>query len=120
MKRRSFLQILSTSVAAIRSYAGVKVAAARVGSPTGWDIKWRSLPSGQGQWIATPQTADRQIAFMSVTSLANDKVTARKRVIAMIEASKNGTGLLNTPIPMESKNEVVITPSDPSRPFFAR
>lgn len=103
MLRRSFLQTIAGGIAAIKSYAGVKVAQARVGSPRGWKITWQALPSGQGRWIALPETADRQIAFMSVTSAANDKVTARKRVVAMIQESKNGKYML----PMPSVDRVV-------------
>ena len=97
MQRRSFLQVIAGGISAVKSYAGVKVAQARVGSPTGWKITWSDLPSGAGCWTALPQTADRHIAFRSVTSAANDKVSARRRVIAMIDESKNGKDLL--PIP---------------------
>lgn len=97
MLRRSFLQTIAGGIAAIKSYAGVKAAQARVGSPTGWKITWQALPSGQGRWIGLPETADRQIAFMSVTSAGNDKIKARKRVVAMIQESKNGKNLLPMP-----------------------
>ncbi len=122
MLRRSFFQVIAGGVAAIKSYAGVKTAELRVGSPTGWKITWSDLPSGAGCWTALPQTADRHIAFRSVTSAANDKVSARRRVIAMIEESKNGKNLL----PMPSRDQVVpaqIAVTDPTgsgRGFFAK
>lgn len=103
MLRRSFFQAIAGGIAAVKSYAGVKIAQARVGSPTGWKITWSDLPTGAGCWTALPETADRNIAFRSVTSAGNDKLTARKRVVAMIQASKNGSNLLTKPIGMESR-----------------
>ncbi len=95
MLRRSFLQTVTGVFAGLKSFALNKVSAAR-GNPTGWTITWHGLKSGtsQGYWLALPQTADRDVAFRSLVPVYGEKAEYRKRVIAMINASRNGKDLL--------------------------
>lgn len=67
IQRRTFIQSITAWLSSIGLFAKTPVVSTehQQGNPTGWTITWHDLESDKslGYWMATPQSADRCVAF---------------------------------------------------------
>lgn len=87
IERRTFLQSISAWLSSLKLFNRPEQNTPLenpVANPDGWDLAFRELDSDKalGQWIATPQSGDRHVAFMHIVPrpLGTEREVNRREV----------------------------------------